>query len=95
MPDNSLQHADTFFFITTIAVVVGIVILLVLLYICLRVVKTVRNMASKTNLILDKASDAAEDSLRQETPLKKSLPLLLPLAAMVFGKKEKKKTSDK
>lgn len=95
MQDTTLEHADTFFFVTTIAVVVGIIILCVILYFCIKAIRIIRNITEKTNSLLDKASQVAEDSMNRETPAKKSLGLVLPLLGMVFGKKKRKKTSDK
>lgn len=95
MPNDTIQHADIFFFITTIAVVVGILILLVLLYMCLRFLKTFRSMTDKAKAILEKASIIADDGLREDAPARKGLSFILPLAAMLFKKKKGRKTSEK
>ena len=85
MQDFTLQHANTFFFITTIAVVILILILLVMLYIAYRVFSFVR----KTIARVDTALDAAAEEVETHPAYKKSLPYILPILGYVFGKKKK------
>jgi hypothetical protein len=85
MQDFTLQHANTFFFITTIAVIVLILILLVLLYISYRVYTFVR----KTIARIDTALDVAAEEVETHPVYKKSLPYILPILGYLFGKKQK------
>lgn len=85
MQDFTIQHANTFFFITTIAVVVLILILLVILYVAYRVYTFVR----KTIARVDTALDAAAEEVETHPAYKKSLPYVLPILGYLFGKKKK------
>jgi hypothetical protein len=91
MQESTLQHADTFFFFTTIAVTIGIIILLVILYICFKALKFLRNITARAHYILDKTSEAVDEGLKEGSPVKRSLPMLLPLVGMLFKKKKKVK----
>lgn len=88
MQDKTLEHADTFFFFTTIGVVVGIIILLVILYFCIRAVLALRKINTRVHEILDKTGDAIENSVKEQGAVRKSLPLALPLLGMFFKKKK-------
>lgn len=85
MQDFTLQHANTFFFITTIAVIVLILILLVLLYISYRVYTFVQKTIARVNVALD----AAAEEVETHPAYKKSLPYILPILGYLFGKKKK------
>lgn len=96
MQDKTLEHADTFFFFTTIGVVVGIIILLIILYFCIRAVVALRRINIRVHEILDKTGTAIEKSVEDQGVIKKSLPLALPILGYFFKKKRpssKKKSS--
>jgi hypothetical protein len=85
MQDFTLQHANTFFFITTIAVSVLIIILVVLLYIAYRVYLFIQRTIVRIDTLLDNATEHTETN-----PIyKKSLPYILPILGYIFGKKRK------
>ncbi|MEN9604879.1 MAG: hypothetical protein RJB39_564 [Candidatus Parcubacteria bacterium] len=87
MQDKTLQHADTFFFFTTIGVVVGIIILLLVLYFCIKAVIALRKINTRVHELLDKTGDAIEKSVEDKGIVKKSLPLALPILSFFFKKK--------
>ncbi len=88
MQDMTVQHANTFFFFTTIGVVVGIIILFLILYICIRAVIALRKINTRVQEILDKTGTAIEHSLDdKKSALRKGLPFALPLLGLFFKKK--------
>jgi hypothetical protein len=85
MQDFTLQHANTFFFITTIAVAILVVILLVLLYIAYKIFVFIKRTIVRMDTLLDSATEHTETN-----PIyKKSLPYILPILGYMFGKKRK------
>lgn len=85
MQEFTLQHANTFFFITTIAVSVLIIILLVLLYIAYKVFLFIKRTIVRIDILLDNATEHAETN-----PIyKKSLPYILPILGYIFSKKKR------
>lgn len=97
MQDMTVEHANTFFFITTIGVIVGIIILLIVLYFCVRAVLALRKINNRVHELIDKTGDAIEKSVSDEGVVKKSLPLALPILGMFFKRKKatKKKETKK
>lgn len=88
MQDASIQHANTFFMFTTVAVVIGIIILLILLYIAIRALRFFNTVSNKAYTILDKTTQVVDEGLKDGSPVKKGLSYILPLAAL-FTKKRK------
>jgi len=93
MQDTTLTHANTFFFITTIAVVVGIIILLVLLFIFLRILRAVKSVSGRIEKMVEKTSDKIE-SEQVSSFAQKSIPLVLS-AVSFFTKKSKDRKASK
>ena len=93
MQEFTLQHANTFFFITTIAVGVLIIILLAFLYLVYKVIKFARKSMDRVDNVLDQVSEHTE----VHPIYKKSLPYILPIVGYIFGRKRKvsKKIVDK
>jgi hypothetical protein len=54
MQDLTLEHANTFFFFTTVAVTIGIIILLIIMFICFKVLIFLRRLTAQAYTILDK-----------------------------------------
>lgn len=96
MQDATLQHADTFFMFTTIAVVLGIIILVVILYLCFKALTFFRTVSDRTYQLLDKTTAAVDQGLSDSGPIKKTLPFILPLIGLFTkGKKTPKKAPKK
>lgn len=87
MQDITLNHANTFFFVTTIAVTIGIVILLVLLFMFLRILNAVRTISSRVEQMVNKTGDNMETGPAAAT-LKKSLPFILSIVGLFAQKKK-------
>jgi hypothetical protein len=85
MQEFTLQHANTFFFFTTIAVSILIVILLVFLYVAYRVSLFIKRTIERVDLLLDDVSKHTETN----PVYKKSLPYILPILGYIFAKKRK------
>lgn len=97
MQDMTVEHANTFFFITTMGVIVGIIILLIVLYFCIRAVVALRKINNRVHELIDKTGDAIEKSVSDDGMVKKSLPFALPILGMFFKRKKaaKKKEAKK
>lgn len=98
MEQATLEHANTFFFITTIAVGLLIVILIVVLYAVYRVSIFVKKTMDRVDSMLEKAGDRVDGFLDKteenidETPVyKKALPLILPILGKIFLRKRSTK----
>ena len=85
MQEFTLQPANTFFFITTIAVTVLILIFLFTLYITYRVYMFVKRTITRIDVLLDDVAQHTETN----PVYKKSLPYILPIIGYVLGKKKK------
>ncbi len=83
MQDLTVQHANTFFFFTTIAVAILIGILLVLLYVAYIVFRFVRRTTAKVDTMLDTAAAHTEVS----PVYKKTLAYTLPVLGYFFKRK--------
>ncbi len=88
MQDASIQHANTFFMFTTVAVVIGIIILLILLYIAFKTLRFFNKVSDKAYTILDKTTQVVDEGLKDGSSVKKGLSYILPIAAF-FAKKRK------
>lgn len=91
MQDFTLQHANTFFFITTIAVGILIVILLAFLYLTYKVIRFARKSMDRVDGVLDQVSERTE----VHPIYKKSLPYILPIVGYLFGRKAKSSRASK
>lgn len=85
MQDFTLQHANTFFFFTSIAVMICIIILSILLYGTYKVFLFVKRTIVRIDILLDNVAEHTETN----PVYKKSLPYILPILAYLFKKKGK------
>jgi hypothetical protein len=85
MQQFTLDHANTFFFITTIAVGVLILILCVLLYLSYKLFV----FAKKNMLRVDTILDNVTEESKHNATYKKVLPVVLPILSYFFSKKIK------
>lgn len=85
MQEFTLQHANTFFFITTVAVFVLIGILLVFLYIAYKIFLFIKRTIARIDTLLDNATEHTETN----PVYKKALPYVLPIIGYFFSKKVK------
>ncbi len=83
----TLSHANTFFFITTIAVAVGTILLLVLTFIFVRILKSIKIITARIERLVDKTSGTMEDTAESAT-LRKSLPFLLSVVSLFTRRKK-------
>lgn len=83
----TLAHANTFFFVTTIAVVIGIILLLVLTGIFVRILKSVKVITARVEKVIDKTSDHIENSAGSKV-VQNGLPFLISVVNF-FNKKKK------
>lgn len=92
---STLIHADVFFFVTTIAVVVVAVVLTIALVYFIRVLRTVRDVSEaikeETNLIREDIRVAREDVKREGFKLKH----LVSFLSNFSNKKQGRKTNIK
>ncbi|MES2986015.1 MAG: hypothetical protein V4686_02725 [Patescibacteria group bacterium] len=84
MEQTTLEHANTFFYITSIAVFILIIILLVVLYGVYRASKFVKHTMDRVETLIDKAGDSAEEN----GAAKKVIPYVLPILGFFFNKKK-------
>lgn len=85
MQEFTLQHANTFFFFTTIAVSILIAILLTLLYMVYKVSLFIKRTIKRIDILLDDISKHTETNPIYE----KALPYILPILGYIFAKKRK------
>lgn len=95
MQNASIEHANTFFMFTTVAVVIGIIILLILLYIAFKALRFFNTVSSKAYTILDKTTEVVDAGLKEGSPVKKGLSYVLPVAALFAKFVKKPKTTRK